>query len=484
MNLPIRIRMTAWYVVLLALILGSLGGFVVLRLRADLTGGIDGSLRPAADQVARDYRLEGARELSDSADAVLKGERPAAQVLGPGGAVLTWHGDPVAATAMLSRAGLEPVLRGRATLVTAVLGGQRFRVVARRVVREGQPQALVAAVSLAPVERSVGRVLLLLLLAGPAALVATAAGGWWLARRALAPIDRMAATAGRIGVEQLDERVPATGVRDEVGRLARTLNTMLERIERGVGEQHRLVADASHELRTPLAAMRSELDVSLLADDLGPAARAVLESTREEVDRLSRTVADLLTLAIADEGRLELERGAPELRTVAAGVLATLEPVARRRGVTLGLDGPLAAARGDGERIAHAIRNLVENAIEFSPPGGRVEVTTSVVAGAAGRGGEDPGGGEAMLRVADAGSGIAPEFRERVFDRFFRVDASRARRTGGSGLGLAIVREIADAHGGRAWVEPRSPRGSVFCLALRAAPVAAAPVLPPAAARA
>jgi two-component system OmpR family sensor kinase len=463
-NVPIRIRMTAWFVALLALILGALGAFVVLRLRADLTGGIDRSLRPAADQVARDYRLEGARELSDSAGAVLKGERPAAQVLAPGGAVLAWHGDSVAAAAMLGPTELGTALEGRGTIGTARLGGQRFRIVARRLVRKGQRQVLVAAVSLAPVERSVRRVLLLLMLAGPAALLATAAGGWWLARRALLPIDRMSATAEQIGVGRLGERVPTTGARDEVGRLARTLNTMLARIERGVSEQHRLVADASHELRTPLAAMRSELDVSLLADDLGPAARTVLESTREEVDRLSRTVADLLTLAIADERRLELVAGAVELRAVTAGVLTGLEALARRRGVTLALDGPAAAADGDSERLGHAIRNLVENAIEFSPPGGAVELTTAVA------------GGEAVLRVADAGPGIAPELRECVFDRFFRVDASRTRGTGGSGLGLAIAREIAHAHAGRVWVEPRTPRGSVFCLALPAAPVAAEPV--------
>jgi heavy metal sensor kinase len=476
MNLPIRIRMTAWYVALLALILGALGAFVVLRLRADLTGAIDGSLRPAADRVAHDYRLEGAPELGDSAASALTGERPAAQVLAPDGAVLAWHGDRVAAAPMLSRAALAPALRGRTATAVAVLGGQRFRVVAELVVRRGQPQVLVAAVSLAPVERSVRRVLLLLLVAGPAALLATAAGGWWLARRALLPIDRMAATAERIGVERLDERIAAGAARDEVGRLARTLNTMLGRIERGVAEQHRLVADASHELRTPLAAMRSELDVSLLTDDLDPAARAVLESTREEVARLSRTVADLLTLATADDGGLEPAPGAADVRAVAAGVLAALEPLARRRGIAIGLDGPAAVACGDGDRLGHAIRNLVENAIAFSPPGGSVAVTTARRPAAAG--GVAGPGGEVVLRVADAGPGIAPELRERVFDRFFRVDAARTRDAGGSGLGLAIVREIAHAHGGRAWVEPASPRGSVFCLALPAAPVAAEPVPP------
>ena len=150
------------------------------------------------------------------------------------------------------------------------------------------------------------QVLLLLLLAGPAALAATALGGWWLARKALLPVDRMTSQAEEIGIDRLHERIALPRARDEIGRLAETLNAMLDRLERGVEEKRRLVADASHELRTPLAAMRAELDVSLMADDLPPAGREVLESTREEVDRMSRIVDNLLTLARVDEGRLEL----------------------------------------------------------------------------------------------------------------------------------------------------------------------------------
>jgi heavy metal sensor kinase len=469
-NLPIRIRMTVWYVALLAVIILAIGAFLVLRLRADLTEGIDRSLRPAAEQVARDYHLEGAREMSDSASQVLKGERPAAQVLAPTGGVLAAHGDAVAMTPMLAAGHLPAVLRGEMLIESARLGrsGQRFRVVARRVVRKRKPQVLVAAVSLGPVDRSVDRVLLLLLLAGPAALLATAAGGWWLARRALLPIDRITTTAAGIGPQQMTERIAVTDTADEVGRLARTLNTMLDRIERGVAEQHRLVADASHELRTPLAAMRSEIDVSLRTDELDPAARSVLESAREEVDRMSRTVVDLLTLAIADEGRLDLVIGGVDLQDVAARALAGLEPVARRDGVALKLAGTPVPVAADAERLAQAVRNLAENAIAFSPVGGVVEVATW------------ESDGQAGVSVADAGPGIAPALRERVFDRFFRIDAARTRGRRGSGLGLSITREIVAAHGGRTWVEGRAPKGSVFGLALPVAGrgEAAAPAAP------
>jgi heavy metal sensor kinase len=324
------------------------------------------------------------------------------------------------------------------------------------VTRAGRPYVVVAGQSVAPVDRSVRRVMMLLLLAGPAALVLIAGGGWLVARRALLPVRRVTDTAERIGVERLDGRVAVPATADEVGALARTFNRMLDRIQGGVEEQHRLIADTSHELRTPLAAMRAELDVSLRTDELTPAAREVLESTREEVEGMSRTVDGLLLLAGADEGRMELLAEPLDLGDLAADVVRVLAPIAGRNAVTIDVGGGAAPVLGDAERLRQAIRNLVENGLKFTPSGGRVEVTSWTA------------GGEAGLTVADDGPGIDPELRERVFDRFFRVDASRTRRTGGSGLGLAITREVLRAHGGRATVEGREPHGSAFVLAMPA----------------
>jgi two-component system OmpR family sensor kinase len=453
-RLPIRLRMTAWYVALLAVIVAAVGAFLVVQLRTDLTDAIDHNLRPAVAQMATGYRVEGPSEATDVASSVLTGERPAAQVLDADGRVLVTFGDRVARAPMLTRVDEAAVLRGATSVRTVTLAGQRFRLAARPVLRRGRQQTVVAAESLAGVDRSVRRVLVLLLIAGPAALIATALGGWWLARRALRPIERMTARAAAIDVDRLQDRlaVPRTG--DEVARLATTLNAMLDRVEHGVREQHRLVADASHELRTPLAAMRSEIDVSLRADDLGAAARDVLESAREEVDRMTRTVDDLLVLASLDEGRLELLVEPLDLHDVAARAAASLRPLARMRGVSLTVGGAPAPALGDADGLAHALRNLIENAIKFSPEGGEVEVTTWTSAT------------EAGVTVRDQGPGVAPEVRERIFDRFFRADPSRTRATGGGGLGLAISREIALAHEGRVWVDDAGARGSAFSLAL------------------
>jgi two-component system OmpR family sensor kinase len=260
-RLPIRIRMTAWYIALTALVIAAIGAFVVIALRRDLTAAMDRSQALAVTRVAGDYRAEGPRELPDSSQTVLRGERVAAQVLGPDGRVIVSYGDPV------SRA---PMVTGVPAARTVTLRGRRFRVAARRVLRDGQWHVVVAGQSLAPLDRSVHRVLVLLLLAGPAALVLIAAGGWLVARRALLPVRRVTGTAERIGVERLDGRVAVPPTADEVGALARTFNGMLDRIQRGVEEQHRLIADASHELRTPLATMRAEIDVSLRADSCRP----------------------------------------------------------------------------------------------------------------------------------------------------------------------------------------------------------------------
>jgi signal transduction histidine kinase len=275
-----------------------------------------------------------------------------------------------------------------------------------------------------------------------------------LVRGALDPVDRMRKQAERIGINHLHERVAAPNPRDQIGQLASTLNAMLDRLEEGVAARRRLIADASHELRTPLAAMRAELDVSLRDPARTPAERATLESVREDVGRMSRTVDNLLTLALADEGRLELLRKPVELQELARNAVEPMLALAGLKGVSLSAGGEPASAVGDPDRLAQALTNLIENAIKYTPAGGRVTVTSWV------------GAGEAGVTVADTGAGIPSESVDHVFDRFYRADPSRSRASGGSGLGLAICQEIAVAHGGRVSVHSEPGRGSSFTLAL------------------
>ena len=456
MRLPIRLRMTAWYIALLAVIIAAVGAFLVVRLRADLVVALDHRLGPAAAQIAVGYHAEGPSEARDLAASVLTGEDAASQVLTPAGRVVTSSGDPVSNDPMVRAAELRAALAGRVPIRTARLGAahRRFRLAVRSTTRGVYPRVVVAAESLAPVDRSVQRLLVLLLLAGPAAILLTAAGGWLLARRALRPVSRLTSDADGIGMQRLGDRLAVPPTADEVARLATTLNAMLARIETGVEEQRRLVADASHELRTPLAAMRAELDVSLRADDLDPAAAEVLRSTRDEVDRLSATVDGLLTLARADRGALDLRTGRVDLAALARETIERLGPLARSLGVTLAARLDEARAEGDPRWLARAIGNLVDNAIKFGPEDGTVTVITG------------QHGQEVTLSVLDEGPGIPEHAREAVFDRFRRLDASRSRATGGSGIGLSIVREIARAHGGRVTARPSRGGGSLFELTL------------------
>jgi heavy metal sensor kinase len=464
MKAPIRIRMTAWYVGLLAVVMVAVASFVILRLRADLTAAADRTLNSAVVQIANGYAQEGVPEFHDVSATVLSGDRAAAQILTPDARVLSSYGDPVARRPMLqtSELSMTGVSSRQAESRRLTPTGDRFRVVARRAERRGRKVFVVAAVSLGPVERSVHSVLILLVLALPAALIASAAGGWWLARRALRPIDRMRRTAEAIGAGRLHERIAVAQTDDEVAHLAQTLNLMLARIEREVDKQHRLVADTSHELRTPLAAMRSEIDVSLRADDLSLEARDVLESVREEVDRMSATVDDLITLASADEGALTLARETTDLHDLAARAAGALQPLAARRGVRLEMGGTEALAEVDAERIEQVLRNVVANALEFSPAGGQVTISTQEL------------DGTAEVAVADEGPGIPAELRDRVFDRFFRADPARTRTSGG-GLGLAIAREVVRAHGGSIEASDNDPRGTRMTIRIPLVPAGAAP---------
>jgi heavy metal sensor kinase len=452
--LPVRVRLTVWYVGLLAAILVAAGLFLPVRLGRDLVAGIDRTLDAAASQIspANHENEAGSQDVTDATLAGLAAGESAAQILSAGGSVLKHSGEEISQAPLLPAPSLARVLAGGRVRVSVRTGPDRehFRLLAEPA---GAGQVLVIAGSLDAVDRSVHRLRILLLAVVPPALLAAAAGGWWLARKALRPVAEITRQAGEIGVEQLHERVPVPPTRDEIAGLATTINAMLERIDHGVAEKRRFLADASHELRTPLAVMRSEIEVSLRAGDLDPPARELLRSNAEEVERMSRIVDDLLTLARVDEGRLDLVRTRVDLGEVAADVARGLRPLAEAKGIPVTVSGDAVAIEADAERLGQALRNLVENAVKYTDAGGSVGVAVW------------RRNGEVGLTVTDTGQGIPEDLLERVFDRFVRVDPARSRSTGGSGLGLPITREIVEAHGGRVWAQSTPGEGSAFSMA-------------------
>jgi two-component system OmpR family sensor kinase len=466
-RLPIRVRLTAWYIAVLAVITTAVGTFVVLQFRADMQAGIDRDVLRTWRSLAHEYGEEGLANYPEYSHSTLP-RSGASQVYDSGGRLIAIWGRTAARGIIATPKQRAQALDGDSQLVTVSLGSdpESYRAKIGEVDRLGQRHVLAVAEPMQPVENSVERVVTLLLITIPAGLVAAALGGWWLARKALRPVGRMTSKAQHIGIDRLDERIAVPRAPDELSHLAATLNAMLDRLERGVAEQQRFIAYASHELRTPLTVMRAELDVNLRGDVAGPA-REVLESTREEVDRMSRTVENLLTLASADEGELQLLTTPVDLRDAAVGAIRSLAPAATAKGLDLragdgrGHDGPV-VVQADAHRVHQVLVNFIENAIKYTPPGGEVRVS-------AWRDGDEAG-----ITVSDTGPGIPAEARDQVFDRFFRVDRARRRTSGGSGLGLAICLEIAEAHGGRVWVESEEGRGSAFSLALPASAAAEA----------
>jgi two-component system, OmpR family, sensor kinase len=457
MVVPIRWRITLWYVFLLTVVVIGLSAFLLLRLQAGLLHGLDEGLATRAAQISLGLENGCEGEFQDVSDASLTGlplGESGAQLVGADGSVKEWSGDQAAEQPLIDGATLQAVLAGEnyRGSVTSGPDAERFRVLAVALPSGRCHGVIAVATSYDQVSRSIRQLWLLLVAAGPAVILLSAVGGWWLTGRALSPVARLTREAEAIGVERLDARVDVPAAQDELRQLALTLNSMLDRLARGLEDRRRFVADASHELRTPLAVMRSELDVSLRDRGLTPEARLTLESTVQEVERMRAIVENLLTLARADDGRLELLKEDVDLTQVADAAVETAAPLARAAGVAITVDGPPLHARLDRLRIQQVLGNLLSNAIRYAPRGSevRIEIWRR----------EDGAG----FTVSDHGPGVSESVATRVFDRFVRGDAARTN-DGGSGLGLAISREIVRAHGGEIWVDA-SPRGASFSFVL------------------
>ena len=457
-RIPLRWRVTLVAILVQAVLLAALGAFVSVRLSRDLTAGIDSSLSARATQLVSavgDGRT-GTGNVSDSSDVLVPGlaaRESLTQVLSRSGAVLESAGAADANKRLLDSAQLSRATRSAVHLTRTLpeLGPARLLAIPA-----GSGKVVVVGNSLSSVEQAQSRLHSLLGVGGVVALLIGGGASWWLAGRALRPIDRLSLSAASIGGDDLDRRVPVPPTGDEAARLARTLNRLLERISASVDKERAFLADASHELRTPVAVLRAELEVALRSPSTPASARGVLESMNEETGRLSRLTDDLLALARADAGRLELMRKASDLAVPAERAVRLLSTSAARRGVSVSARLDPAPARIDPDRIAQVAVNLMDNAIRHSPAGGTIEVETGL---------RD---GEAFLSVADEGPGIPDELAGRIFERFSRGDSARGRESGGTGLGLAIALAIAKAHSGSLALEDRGAQGSRFVLRLPA----------------
>jgi signal transduction histidine kinase len=438
-----------------ALILAGLGAFLYVRFQDELVANLDTGLAAQASQLTDDGDVA---DFSDPSDLVIPGARGTAgvaQLIDRSGAVLQSTGEADGERPLITPGEQRQAETGVLRRSREVDGLGQTRLLAAPV---GDGRVVVVGSSLAGVERATDDLLLLLVAGGLGALALSGAAAWWLASRALRPIDRLSAAAAAIGADDLDQRVPVPATGDEVARLAEVFNALLARVEQASVEQRGFLADASHELRSPLAVLQAELDVALRAPGSSPVPREILESLREEAGRLTQLTDNLLTLARADTGRLELARERVGLEDVARRALRLLGAGAQRKSVIVATALEPAPAWGDGDRLTQVAINLLDNAVRHAPPGSRLQVETGLVDGIA------------WLAVEDGGPGIPAELVPVLFERFTRADAARTRAEegGGTGLGLAIAQAIASAHDGRVELEWTGPGGSRFALKLPA----------------
>lgn len=335
---------------------------------------------------------------------------------------------------------------------------EHYRIAAMTVSTGERTFTIVVAADEEPARRSIASVSWMLGASFPVLLVLAGVGGYWLAGRMLAPIRRMAEAAERVSGDRLGERLPVENARDEFGRLATITNRSLDRLQEALDRQRRFTADASHEIRTPLTAIRTAGEVALRTEHSSDQYREAIGSMLEGVTQLTSLTDRLLVLARADAGTHAVRPESIDAAAIARDVVDLYAPVAEDKGVGLACgDGGPSPIHVDPILFRQALVNLVDNAVKYTPVGGQVGVSASLV------------NGTVQIAVTDTGPGIAPEHQPRIFERFYRVDPARSPSTqAGTGLGLAIVKWSVEACGGRVGVASQPGRGSTFTLTLPA----------------
>jgi len=441
----VRARLTLWHAGVLTLIICTFSAGILLFVGARLYAALDAQLGREVTTIDKIYREEP-EELKDLAShwgltlfQVMEGPRVRYE------------------TEAWGREGLSAALRtGDSTspLSWTAANGRRYRV----QTVSASSYRVAAAIEETSLRNTLWTLAIILAMGIPFAVGLAIAGGYFLAGRVLSPVGAMAEKAREITAESLAKRLPVDNAEDEFGRLATVFNDTLSRLQDAFERLRRFTADASHELRTPLTAMRSVGEVALRNTLDVTAYRDVIGSMLEEVDRLTRLVESLLILTRADSGTVQLAPEALDIGVLAGNVVDQLRVLADEKQQTLTLRAAIPVrAIADAALVRHALMNLIHNAIKYTPKSGAISVEVNAT-----------GSGQAVIEVRDTGPGIPVAHRNRIFDRFYRVDASRSRDEGGVGLGLAIARWAIEANGGKIELAGDGAQGGVFRVLLPA----------------
>jgi heavy metal sensor kinase len=465
----VRSRLTLWYTGILAFVLITFSGISYALLARAIRSATDASLAETAHEFAAAFSHDPADAIT-ARDVRLDFRSSDREIM-----VFNDRGQIVASSR--SQMGTAERLRLAARVrqgfhgFLTMDGGKEddgIRIVAVPIIVVGNRYTAVVAESLDQQAERLESAAHAVFLGIPLALLIAAGGGYLMARKSLAPVATMSLKARQIGAETLNDRIEVQNDRDELGFLALTLNDLLERLQRAFESQKRFMADASHELRTPLSIIQGEADVALSRGDRQSAEyRESIQIMQSAATKLTRIVQNLFLLARTDAGRYPITLSRFYLDELLADCVRGMRNVAASRGIELvcHTDSDLMIA-ADEELIHRLFLNLIDNAVKFSPEGGRVTVQASRQ------------GHSHEIAVTDTGAGIRPEDQTRIFERFFRGDRVRGRRTvaaggsGGAGLGLSIGKWIAEAHGGQLRLQSSDDRGTTFAVTLPAEPFA------------
>jgi heavy metal sensor kinase len=451
----VRRKLTLWYVVAMIVVLGVYVAAVFAFVSRSMSQALDQQLRRDFQWAAAtvDRTREGIFTWTEPQEIVVEEELPWVQVWSDDGKLLFANSEAERRPIPETR---ELALRADASADAPAVVPTPFaatRVLSRRGSIGRQAVVIQVARSEAAMRQNLRELLFMLVLGLPLAVAVAGLGGYTLARRALAPVERMTERARSITAERLSDRLPVAQPDDEMGRLATVFNETLARLEASFEQMRQFTADVSHELRTPLTAIRSVGEVGLREPRGDVEYRAIIGSMLEEADRLASLVDRLLTLSRTETGQSQVSREDIDLREVAEEVASHLGVLAEEKKQTIGVEcAGTPHVRADRLGLRQAVINLVDNAIKFSPIGGRVIIRVADTPRAA------------MLEVVDNGPGIDPEARARIFDRFYR-GATAAGAPSGTGLGLSIAKGAVEASAGRLTLE-HAESGATFRITL------------------
>ena len=445
-RVPIRLRVAGAFALAMALVLAATSLFLYVRLGSHLALALDRELRLRAQDLTALVRDPRSSIASAGASRLVEGGESYVQLLDKRGRVLQAT-SALGHRSLLSAAELARVRRETiyADLQSVPGLDEPSRLLATPVERGGRRLVLLVGATKQDRAETLASFRDELLIAGPIALVLASLAGYLLAGLSLRPVESMRRRAAEISAETPGERLPAPQTRDEVARLAETLNAMLARLEAALESEREFVADAGHELRTPLTLLRTELELALRHAESPEELREAVGLSIGEVDRLAQLADDLLLMASSGSGRLSLRLEALDASDLLASVANRFEWRAEEAGRALEAQATAGVrVQGDRIRLEQALGNLVDNALRHG--GGPVRLSAVEA------------NGVVELHVTDGGNGFPAEFIGQAFERFARPEQARSR--GGAGLGLSIVRTIAEAHGGEALAANHSRGGA------------------------